>query len=322
VPSLNPLRWQHRTKLITAFAVLYLVWGSTYLAIRVGLNAHLPPAVFAGSRLVPAGLLLLAFAKATGGDIRISLASLRVVATVGIILLVGGMFNVFLAEQYITSSLAALIIALQPVWIAAAESVIPGMDRPSWLGYLGLAFGFGGLGLLMYPRLTGIQGTPQELFGCGIVILATLLWMVGSIYSKRRPVPVDALVASGYEMLAAGLVILVISVFRNEWPIVLSGRVDVVPAVGALLYLITFGSAMAFTAFVWLLKHVPASKVMTYAFVNPVVAVFLGWVLLREPLDWWVIGGMAVIVTGVALTTTAPTRPGSSTPRIAEPSEV
>jgi drug/metabolite transporter (DMT)-like permease len=311
VPSANPLRWSHRAKLVTAFAVLYVVWGSTYLAIRIGLNAHMPPALFAGSRLVPAGLLLLAFARATGSDIRIRARDLRIVATVGIILLVGGMFSVFVAEQYIPSSLAALMIALQPVWIACAESVLPGMDRPSGLGYLGLALGFAGLGILMYPRIAGIQGTSQELTGCIIVISATLLWMVGSVYSKRRPVAVDALVASGYEMLSAGLVLLVLSVFRQEWPVLLSGRIEWLAAVGALLYLIVFGSAIAFTAFVWLLKYVPASKVMTYAFVNPVIAVFLGWMLLREPLDWWVAGGMTVIVSGVALTTLAPTRPGS-----------
>jgi drug/metabolite transporter (DMT)-like permease len=309
----------HRAKLIVAFAVLYVVWGSTYLAIRVGLQAHMPPATMGFLRLTPAGLILLAFARSRGIDIRVRPRELRVIATVGILLLVGGMFSIFIAEQWIDSGLAAVIVALQPLWIAGAESLLPDMDKPSALGYVGLALGFVGLVILMWPRLT-VPGSGLALLGSGIAVLATFIWMLGSIYSKRHPVKVDAVVATGYEMLAAGLVLGVIAVLKGEVPQLLSGRVQLAQGFGATAYLALFGSCVAFTAFVWALKHAPASKVMTYAFVNPVVAVFLGWLLLREPVDGWILAGMSVIVAGVALTTMAPTRP-ARTPLEAEASE-
>lgn len=309
--SLNPLRWSHKVKLVAAFAALYVVWGSTYLAIRIGLESDMPPSVFAGMRLVPAGLLLLAISRARGAKLRIAFDEYRLVATVGILLLVGGMYSTFLSERFIPSGLAALIVALLPLWVALAESVLPGMDRPSARGYLGLVIGFAGLGVLLAPRLTGIAGTPQELLGIATQLLGTWLWTTGSILSKRNPVRADALVATGYEMLTAGAVLLAIGTVRGEWAdLTLTGR-----GLGALGYLIVFGSCVAFTAFVWLLRHVPASKVMTYAYVNPVIAVFLGWAagtlgLVRpEPVDGWVLGGMTIIVAGVALTTSAPTRP-------------
>lgn len=310
---LNPLKWPHRAKLVAAFAALYVVWGSTYLAIRVGLQAEMPAALFAGFRLVPAGLLLLGFARARGASLRIRLDEYRIVATVGILLLVGGMYSTFLAERSIPSGLAALIVALLPLWVALAESFIPGMDRPTARGYLGLVVGFAGLAVLMAPRLTGIAGTPRELIGVATQILGTWLWSAGSILSKRRPVGADALVATGYEMLTAGAVLLLIGTVKGEWPLLTLS----VPGVLALAYLIVFGSCVAFTAFVWLLRHAPASKVMTYAYVNPVIAVFLGWAAGRlglvppEPVDGWVLAGMAIIVAGVALTTSAPTRPGA-----------
>lgn len=310
---LNPLKWSHRVKLIAAFAALYVVWGSTYLGIRIGLESGMPVTLFAGMRLVPAGALLLAFAAARGARLRIPFDEYRLVATVGILLLVGGMYSTFLSERYIPSGLAALIVALLPLWVALAESFVPGMDRPSARGYVGLAVGFAGLGVLMAPRLTGISGTPKELLGVATQILGTWLWTGGSILSKRRPVKADALVATGYEMLTAGAVLLAIGTVRGEW---VGARIT--PAGGAALaYLIVFGSCVAFTAFVWLLRNAPASKVMTYAYVNPVIAVFLGWaaghlgLVPAEPVDAWVLAGMAIIVAGVALTTSAPTRPGT-----------
>jgi drug/metabolite transporter (DMT)-like permease len=310
--TLNPLQWSHRAKLIAAFAALYVVWGSTYLAIRIGLEADMPPALFAGMRLVPAGLLLLGFARARGARLRIAFDEYRIIATVGILLLVGGMYSTFLSERSIPSGLAALIVALLPLWVALAESMIPGMDRPTARGYVGLVVGFAGLGVLMAPRLTGIAGTPRELIGVATQILGTWLWSAGSILSKRRPIKADALVATGYEMLTAGAVLLVIGTLKGEWP---SFTLSTSGAL-ALAYLIVFGSSIAFTAFVWLLRHAPASKVMTYAYVNPVIAVFLGWaagaigLVPPEPVDGWVLAGMAIIVAGVALTTSAPSRPG------------
>lgn len=303
--GLNPLRWPHKVKLVVAFAVLYVVWGSTYLGIRIGLDAALPPALFAGARLASAAVILLAFARWRGSSLSIPLSEFRIVSTVGIFLLVGGMYFTFLAEQSIPSGLASLIVALLPLWTALAEYLLPGMERPSARGILGLVVGFSGLGILMVPRLSGIHGTTEEFIGIGIQILGTWLWTAGSMYSKRNPVKTDSLVATGYEMGVAGVVLLVIGTVLGEWPaFVLTPK-----GVGALIYLSVMGSCVAFTAFVWLLNNAPASKVMTYAYVNPVIAVFLGWIVLKEPVDGWVAAGMAVIVAGVALTTSAPTRP-------------
>jgi drug/metabolite transporter (DMT)-like permease len=305
----------HRVKLIAAFAVLYVVWGSTYLAVRIGLQADLPPALFAGLRLTPAGLILLGVARLRGVRIRIPLAQYLTVATVGVFLLVGGMYGMFLAEQYIPSSLAALIVALVPLWVATAESLLPGMDRPSALGHAGLAIGFAGLGILMVPRLTGLQGSSKELLGIGLQLLSTWFWTAGTIIAKRRPVAIDAVVVTGYQMLTAGGILLCIGAALGEIPRLAFDKTGA----AALLYLIVLGSCVAFTAFVWLLRHAPASKVMTYAYVNPVIAVVLGRLVLNEPLDRWVVAGMIVIVAGVALTTSAPTRSGRALP--AEPAE-
>lgn len=312
--SLNPLdptTWPHKAKLIAAFATLYIVWGTTYLAIRIGLDAALPPAAFAAMRLVPAGLILMAYARWRKLSMRVTVRDRRTIIIVGILLLVGGQYGTMLAEQYIGSGMAALIVAVLPLWIAGAESLLPDMERPTARGYLGLVVGFIGLGVLLAPHLTGFGGSSTELLGIAIEICATWLWTTGSIYSKRNPVKADAIVATSIEMLAAGIVCGLIAVPLGEW-----GRLSFTPAgVGALLYLIVVGSCIAFTAFVWLLGNAPASKVMTYAYVNPVVAVFLGWLVLSEPIDVFVIAGMAIIVTGVALATTAPTRPARvSTP--------
>ena len=317
---LNPGAWPHKAKVIAAFATLYIVWGTTYLAIRIGLDAQWPPAAFAGLRLLPAGLILLGISRLRGVPLRVSVSDRRTVVAVGLLLLVGGQYGTYLAEQYIGSGLAALIVALLPLWIAGAESLLPDMERPTARGYAGLVLGFAGLGILLLPRMAGISGSGTELLGIGIEIVATWLWTTGSIVSKRRPVKADALVATGYQMIAASALLITIATVQGEW-----SRITFTPAgVWSLLYLIVVGSCVAFTAFVWLMRHVPASKVMTYAYVNPVVAVFLGWLVLSEPIDGWVIAGMAVIVAGVALATSAPTRPGRKDPtaHTAEPSEI
>ncbi len=300
-------------KTVLAFAALYIIWGSTYLAIRIGLEHDMPPALFTGLRLALAGLILLTFARWRGWRVRLSRHDLITVSVVGVFLLCGGMYFTVLAEQYIPSSLSALIVAVVPLWVAGAEIVLPGMERPSARGVAGLFIGFAGLGLLMWPRITGVHGSGVEWLGVGLQILATWLWTTGSLISKRRPVKANAVVATGYEMLVAGAILLVVGVITGEL-----GGLSTISAGGvwALAYLTIFGSCVAFTAFVWLLANVPTSKVMTYTYVNPVVAVFLGWaagalglIMTPEPIDAWVIAGMLVIVAGVALTTTAPTRP-------------
>ncbi|MDY0087539.1 MAG: EamA family transporter [Coriobacteriia bacterium] len=305
-------------KTLLAFAAVYVIWGSTYLAIRIGLEHHVPPALFAGTRFVLAGLIMLAFARLRRWRLRLSRYDLITVAVVGIFLLCGGMYFTVLAEQYIPSSLSALVVAVVPLWVAAAEWMLPGMERPSARGVTGLVIGFTGLAVLMWPRVLGVHGSGMEWLGVGLQILGTWLWTTGSLISRARPVKANAVVATGYEMLIAGCILLGIGVVSGE----LSSVSNVTSGgLWALAYLTVFGSCVAFTAFVWLLAHVQTSKVMTYTYVNPVIAVFLGWaagalgiIATPEPIDAWVIAGMAIIVVGVALTTTAPARP----PRVRE----
>ncbi|MFU8890970.1 MAG: EamA family transporter [Anaerosomatales bacterium] len=316
-------------KTVLAFLAMYIIWGSTYLAIKIGLEHDMPPALFTGLRLALAGLILLTFARWRGWRLRLSRRDLITVSVVGIFLLCGGMFFTVLAEQYIPSSLSALVVALIPLWVAGAEGVLPGMDRPTARGIAGLVLGFAGLALLLWPRITGVHGSGAEWLGVGLQILATWLWTTGSLISRRRPVKAHAVVATGYEMLVAGGILLAVGAVLGEVPL-MSGISS--GGLWALAYLTIFGSCIAFTAFVWLLARVPTSKVMTYTYINPVVAVFLGWAAgtvgligTPEPVDVWVIAGMLVIVVGVALTTTAPTRPprarpaGDSSRVVAEP---
>jgi len=205
-----------RAKTAIAFGIVYVVWGSTYLAIKVGLNASVPPALFGGMRLIPAGLILLALARFRGTSLRITPRDLSTAAVVGLCLLCGGMYSTFIAEQYVDSSLCAIVVAAAPLWMAGAEALVPGMERPTSRGLTGLVLGLAGLGLLLGPRIAGVSGTPQELLGMGVQVLGTLLWVGGSIVSKKRPLTTDGTVATGFEMLIAGGVLMAIGLARGE----------------------------------------------------------------------------------------------------------
>ncbi len=305
-----------RARNVVAMLTLYVVWGTTYLAIKVGLDADLPPALFAASRLLPAAGIMFVLARMRGSGLRVAPSELRIVVIAGILLLVGGQYGTILAEQFVPSGLSALIVALLPLWIALAESALPDMQRPSRLGWLGLAIGFSGLAILIWPRLTGVAAGPSQLIGIGIQILATWLWTAGSIFSKRNPVRADGMLVTAYEMLVAGAVTLVIGTVLGEWQ-----SFTLTPkGFGAIAYLTVFGSCVAFTAFLYALAHLPASKVMTYAYVNPVIAVFAGWfagtlgLVPPEPIAASMLLGMVVIIAGVALTTAAPTLPPRKVP--------
>ncbi|MER5641764.1 EamA family transporter [Kitasatospora sp. NPDC002227] len=278
-----------------ALGIVYVVWGSTYLAIRVTVET-VPPMLSAAARFLCAGLLLAALLSARQGPrvLKVSARELGSAALVGLMLLVGGNGLVVFAERSVPSGLAALLVAVVPLWVVLLRRAT-GQRTPA-MTVLGVAVGLVGLGVLTVP---GISGQVQ-LSGMLTVVGATVLWSSGSFLAARLPMPGNALVASVYEMLAGGLGALALALLRGE-PTAFHPAAVSTGSWVALGYLIVFGSLIAFTAYAWLLQHAPLPLVATYAYVNPVVAVFLGWLLLSEPLTWPILLGGAIVVGGVCL---------------------
>lgn len=292
-----------------ALGVVYVVWGSTYLAIRVGVGSF-PPFLMAGVRFLVAGAGLYAFAIRRGdtaGD-RPGPLQWRATAIVGGALLLGGNGLVSWGEQYLDSGLTALLIASVPLFLALFAR-LAGEERLGLRQVVGLGLGFGGVALLVGPSLAG----GLHALGTVAMLAAAASWAAGSLYARRAPLPARPLVTTGMEMLCGGALLVLVGLVSGE-----AGRLDlgaVQPqAVAALAYLIVFGSLLAFTAYVWLLGNASTSLVGTYAFVNPVVAVVLGWLVLRERVTLTTLVAGAVIVAAVALIVTARGTPTARTP--------
>jgi drug/metabolite transporter (DMT)-like permease len=279
-----------------ALAVVYLVWGSTYLAIRVAVR-HLPPLLMAGCRYVLAGLLLypLSLTLARGDDRRRPTGRQWVAAgVVGVLLLFAGNGGVSVAETTIPSGLAALLVATVPLWMAGFGRVVSGspVRRSTWVGLL---VGIGGVVLLTGPA------AGHHLTGVLIVLGAALCWAFGSVIANRLPLHRRLSTASGMEMLVGGVVLVVVGSLVGEWSRFHAQHVTLTSLL-AFLYLIGPGAILAFTCYGYALRHLPATVVSTYAYVNPVIAVFLGAAVLGEHLSTVELVGAALIVAGVALT--------------------
>ena len=290
-----------RAQVLAAFAAVYVVWGSTYLAIRFAIET-LPPFLMAGTRFLASGAALYAWTRARGAP-RPTRLHWRETAVVGAFLLVGGNGGVAWAEQRVPSGLAALLVATVPLWMVLLEWWRSGGVKPGWRTWAGIATGFLGLGILVGPaELLG--GGAADGVGAAALVAASVLWAVGSVYSRRAALPESPLQATGMEMLAGGAMLVLVGSAAGEW-----GRLDPGAVSGrsllALAYLVVFGSGVGFTAYVWLLKHVEVAKVSTYAYVNPVVAVFLGWLLAGEAVTARTLAAAAVIVVAVAFITSS-----------------
>jgi len=293
-----------------ALGVVYVAWGSTYLGIRVVVQ-DMPPLMSAGARFLTAAAVMATILSLRSGPrvLRVRPRELRGAAIVGVLLLTCGNGGVTLGERFVPSGLAALLVAMVPVWLIVLRFVAG--ERPRLLTWTGVLVGFAGLGLLVLPG-GGAGGTTT---GIAIIVGASLCWAVGSFLSPRMPMPADPFVATVWEMLAAAIALLVLGASRGERP----GDFADASAESwiALGYLVVFGSLLAYTAYVWLLQHAPLSLVSTYAYVNPVVAVLLGALILAEPLTAAILAGGAIVVVGVALvvraerprTTKGPRRP-------------
>jgi drug/metabolite transporter (DMT)-like permease len=280
-----------------ALLTVYVVWGSTYLGIRVVVEAGIPPLLGMGTRFLAAGLILVGFLAGRRGirSLQISWRELRAAAIVGSLLLLGGNGLVAVAEKTVPSGLAALIVGAVPLWFVLLR--VGGGERPRALTWLGVLVGFAGIAVISLPR-GGIEGV--QAWGVVVILAATLFWAFGSYLSPRVGLPAGAMVATAYEMLAGGAIMTAVGLAVGE-P---SGfDAAAVPPEGwvAMAYLVIVGSILGYTAYIFALGNAPLSVVGTYAYVNPVVAVALGALILNEPVTAVVLGGGLLVVVGVAL---------------------
>ena len=282
-----------RGKVIVSFAAVYIIWGSTYLAIRVGVQ-QLPPALFAGARFVIAGILLALYARWSGQKFPTHRREWRTIAITALFMLVGANGLVVWGEQWVPSNQAALIVATTALWLAGFGTLGSHGQKLSPQIVLGLAIGFLGAAMLLLPE----NGFTRDHLWAQLAILAACpLWAAGSIYAKRSQLSTPPLMVAALQSLIAGIVFSAIGLADGE-----TVRWNWSPtAMAALTYLIVFGSCFAYAAYIWLLHEVSPAALGTYAYINPLVAVILGWLLLQESLSIKQLAGTVVILLGVML---------------------
>jgi len=296
-------------QVILAFACLYIFWGSTYVAIRFGVEV-INPFVLTSVRFLIAGPLMLLLCALRGLKLRPGDRDLALLAVIGILILGMGNMGLVWAEQYIPSGFASLLIAVIPIYVALLEAALPRGEGLRARGWAGIAVGFAGLVVLLSPGLRaglhagfhgGLHGPDHQLIGSAVAIAGAFAWTCGSILSRRAKLKTSPFVAAAWEMLFAGLFNLgLMRVFggtwRGPWP---------TQAIWSIAWLVVFGSLVGYTAYIYLLEHVPVAKVSTYAYINPIVAVLLGTLLLHEtmvPIEYF---GMAAVLIAVYLVTSS-----------------
>ena len=296
-----------RGRVALAFAAVYVLWGSTYLAIRFGIET-IPPFLMAGTRHLVAGLLLYIWMRSRGTP-RPSATHWRSAAIIGGLMLLGGNGLVTWAEQRVPSGLAALIVASVPIWMAVLEG-LEKRARPGGAVIAGLLLGLAGIALLVAPGRFAGNGHVDPL-GALALLTAALCWSIGSLYSRRVPLPASTFTATAMEMIAGGTWLWVAGLLFGEGSRLHLSAISMRSAV-SLGYLILFGSLIGFTAYVWLLKATTAARVSTYAYVNPIVAVVLGALFAGEVITARVAIAALVIVGSVALIITSRSKPARS----------
>jgi drug/metabolite transporter (DMT)-like permease len=287
--------------IVLAFASVYFFWGSTFTAIRIG-AADMPALLLAGTRFVIAGAILLVWCRWRGLRLVCPAKTMLMLGLIGLLLLGGGNVGLVYAERIVPSGLASLVMAVTPLYVALIEMVLPGGEPLPVRGWLGLGLGFAGLVALLWPSLrSGLGGDRALLWSISALLAGALCWAVGSIVSRRARLKVNSFVTAAWQMIAAGTLSTLLGTALGQWPqfhLTLS-------AAGSLVYLITGGSLLGYTGYIYLIEHVPVGKVASYAYVNPIVAVLLGIFFLHEHPAPAEFAGMAAIVLAVFLLTTA-----------------
>jgi drug/metabolite transporter (DMT)-like permease len=292
----------NRTLFFLSFAAVYFIWGSTYFAIRIGLES-LPALLVPAMRHLSVGLVFYPIFRYVSRE-KPSAAQWRAAIVTGCLLLTVGNGIVSWAEQFVPSGITALLVATVTLWMVLLDWLRPGGSRPAPRVFAGILLGFAGTALLVGPKSLGGSGRVSP-FGTLLLVLASLAWAYGSVYSKHHPVPNSAMLGVAMQCLAGGLALLILATFSGElhsfhWASVTTRSWL------ALIYLAVFGSAVAFSAYVYLIKHSSSTHLGTYAFVNPVVALLLGWSLGGEPISLRTILASAIILGAVILVITAP----------------
>jgi drug/metabolite transporter (DMT)-like permease len=283
---------------------VYVLWGSTFLAIRIGIESF-PPLILAGLRHFTTGLILYPFFRAQAAEKPTPL-NWRTAAVSGILLLFVGNGGVSWAELTVPSGITALLVATVSLWLVIVDWLRPGGHRPVPMVILGLLLGFGGLALLVGPANLGGAGRVDPR-GAAVLVLASLAWASGSIYAKHGGMPSSAMLGVSMQSLAGGAVLLVVAILTGEFRHLHLASVSLRSWL-ALGYLIAFGSGIGLSAYLYILHHSTAARVATYAFVNPLVALFLGWLIAGETISLRTVLAAAVILTAVILVITAPHR--------------
>jgi drug/metabolite transporter (DMT)-like permease len=295
-----------RSAIIAAFAAVYVIWGSTYLAILFAIRS-IPPLLMAGARFLLAGAILYTIARVTGAP-RSNRAEWRTALIVGTCLLVGGNGGVTLAEQYVPSGLAALLVATVPLYIALLSWLFGMADRPTALMAVGLAGGFVGVGVLIGPELqfSGGGESPHAWIGMSILLFSSLIWSAGSLYSRRAKNAPSPFLAAGQQMLCGGAIMVIAGSAVGELGVLDFGKVTM-QSFGAFVYLVLIGGIIGYAAYAFLLRHCDPAKVATYAYVNPIVAVILGAAFAGETLSMrtgvaalLIVGSVAVVISAAA----------------------